>query len=73
MDQAVEDRVGQCRIPQGLMPVLDGQLAGHQRPAIMPIFDDLQQVTTIFLTERRQAPVIENQQVCLGQVVSTFP
>ena len=27
-------------------------------PAIMPIFDDLQQVTTIFLTERRQAPVI---------------
>ena len=39
----------------------------------MPIFDDLQQVTTIFLTERRQAPVIENQQVCLGQGRQHFP
>ena len=74
MHQAVEDRVGQCRIPQGLMPVLDRQLTGHQRgPAIMAIFDDLQQVATIFITERRQAPVIENQQVGLGQGRQHFP
>ena len=41
------------------MPVLDRHLTGHQRgPAIMAVFDDLEQVTTIFLTERRQSPVI---------------
>ena len=56
------------------MPVLDRQLTGHQRgPAIMAIFDDLQQVTTIFLTERRQAPVIQNEQVGLGQGRQHFP
>jgi hypothetical protein len=50
------------------MPVLDRQLTHHQRgPAIMAVFDDLQHVTTIFLTERRQSPVIQNEQVRLGQ------
>ncbi len=29
MHEAVEDRIGQRRIPQGLMPVLDRQLTGH--------------------------------------------
>ena len=60
MHEAVEDRVGQRRIPQGLMPVLDRPLTGHERgPAIMAVFDDLQQVATIFITERRQSPVIK--------------
>jgi hypothetical protein len=68
MDQAVKDRVGQRRITQGLMPVLDGQLAGDQRgPAIMAVFDDLQQVATVCITERREPPVIQDQQVGLGQ------
>ena len=71
MHEAVEDRVGQRRIPQGLMPVLDRQLTGHQRgPAIMAVFDDLQQVTPIFRTERRQSSVIKNEQGCLGGGVS---
>jgi hypothetical protein len=62
MDQTVEDRVGQCQIPQRLMPVLDWQLTRHQRsPAIMTIFDDLEQVTTMFLTERGQSSVIKNE------------
>jgi hypothetical protein len=68
MDQAVKDRVGQRRITQGLMPVLDGQLAGDQRgPAIMAVFDDLQEVATVCITERREPPVIQDQQVGLGQ------
>jgi len=29
MHQAVQNRVGQCRIPQGVMPVLHGQLTGY--------------------------------------------
>jgi len=68
MHQAVEDRIGERRITQGLMPVFDRQLTGDKRgPAIMAVFDDLQQVATVFITERSQSPVIENQQVGLGQ------
>ena len=74
MHQAVEDRVGQRWISQGLMPVLEWSWAGDQRgPAIMPIFDDLEQVTTIVFTERRQAPVIQKEQVRLGQGRQQFP
>src|SRR5438874_1639044 len=39
----------------------------------MTIFDDLEQVTTIFLTERRQSPVIKHEQVRLGQGRQHFP
>ena len=60
MDQAVEDCVGQRRIPQGLMPVLDRQLTGHQGgPTIMAVFDDLQQVAAVFITEGGQTPIIQ--------------
>jgi hypothetical protein len=61
MHEAVEDRVGQRGIPQGLMPVLDWELTGHQRgPAIMAVCDDLQPVATVFIMERREAPVIQH-------------
>src|SRR5262245_10570251 len=39
----------------------------------MPIFDDLEQVPTIFITEWSQAPVIQNKQVGLGQGRHQFP
>src|SRR5215831_4313560 len=56
------------------MPVRDWQLAGHQRgPAVMAIFDNLQQVPTMFSTEESQAPVTQNEQVRLGQGRQHFP
>ena len=68
MHQAVKDRVGQRRISQGLMPVFDRELTGHKRgPATVAIFDDLQQVAPVFITERTQTPVIKNQYIGLGQ------
>jgi hypothetical protein len=40
--QAVEDRIGQRRSPQGLMSVISWQLAGNQRgPAIMTVVGEL--------------------------------
>src|SRR5207342_3154540 len=52
----------------GRMPVFDRQLTGDKRgPAIMAVFDDLQQGATVVITERSQSPVIEHQQVGLGQ------
>ena len=62
MHQAVEDRVGQRWIPQGLMPVLDQQLTSDQRgAAIMAIFDDLEQVAPVLIAERREPSVIQDQ------------
>ena len=74
MHHAVEDRVGERGIAEGLMPVLDRQLTGDQRgAAIMTIFDNLEQVATIFIPEWRQSPVIENKHICLSQGCEHFP
>jgi hypothetical protein len=43
MHEAVEDRIGQGRISQGVMPVLDWELTGDNRgPAIVAIFYDFE-------------------------------
>jgi hypothetical protein len=39
----------------------------------MTIFDDLQQVATLFITERRQAPVIQYESVGSRQSRHQFP
>ena len=45
MNEAVEDRVGECRVADGLVPVLDRQLAGDdRRAAAVSIFEDFEQV-----------------------------
>ena len=68
VDQPVKDRIGQGGLPNRLMPVLDRQLAGDdRRPAVMAIFEQLQEVPTIVITERGQAPVVENEDICFGQ------
>src|SRR6266545_3417133 len=51
------------------MPVIDRQLAGHdRRAAIVPIVDDLQQIATLLLRQRGEPPVVEDQQLdaCQG-------
>ena len=41
MYQAVENRIGQRRVADGLMPMLDGQLAGDDgRPGAMSVIED---------------------------------
>ena len=60
MYQTIEDGIGESRIPERLMPVLHGQLAGDNgSAAVITIFQQLQQVSTIFITERGEAPIIE--------------
>src|SRR6516162_5614420 len=44
------------------MPVLDRQLTGHLGgPTIMAVFDDLQQVAAVFITEWGQTPIIQTK------------
>gem|GEM_PF-1514138 len=68
VDQAVEDRVGEGWIAQRLMPVFHRELAGDKRrPTIVAIFEQLQQVSPVFITERGQPPIIQNKQLGFGE------
>ena len=50
VDEPVEDGVGDGRIGDRLVPVIDRQLAGHDgRAAVVPIVDDLQQIATLLV------------------------
>jgi hypothetical protein len=45
MEQAVKDRVSQGRIPQGLMPVLHGELAGDNgRATAVAVFQEFKRI-----------------------------
>ena len=66
--EAVEDRITKGGVPDQFVPVLDGELAGHERgPTAVAIFDDFQHVTPFAIAERCQAPVIEYQEFCFLQ------
>src|SRR5256885_5882382 len=63
VDEPVEDGVGDGRIGDGLVPVIDRELAGHDgRAAIVPIVDDLQQIATLIMRQRGEPPVVEDQE-----------
>lgn len=67
MNQAVADRIGNARLADRRMPCRGRQLAGDERgPSFTPIFDDLEEVTPFGIGERREQPIINRQQIELG-------
>ena len=55
MDEPIQDGVGDGRIGDQFVPVLDGELAGHDGGgASMPVVEDLQEITLLVGRERRQ-------------------
>ena len=67
MDQAVADRVSDARLANRRMPRGGWQLTGDERGRpFTPIFDDLQQIATLGIGERRQEPIVDRQQIELG-------
>src|SRR4249920_3273763 len=62
--EPIENGVGDGRICDCLVPVIDRQLAGHNgRAAVVPILDDLKDVATLLLGEGGEAPIVEDQQL----------
>ena len=62
MEQPVKNRVSQGRIPQGLMPVLHGELAGDNGCATaVAVFQEFKDVATVLITEGGKSPVIKNE------------
>jgi hypothetical protein len=69
MHQAVEDRIGQRRVADRGMPMLDLQLAGDDgRAGAMAVIEDLQEVPAAFVGQRRQRPFVDHQHLGLGQL-----
>ena len=65
MDEAVENGVGDCRVADGLMPLIDRQLAGDDGGCLsVPILEDFQQVTPLLGIQDGQAPIVENEHLC---------
>src|ERR1700692_2222358 len=68
--EAVEDGIGDCRIDDHLVPVIDGELTGHdRRAAAMAIGDDFEQVAALLRGQRCHAPVIEDQKLDTGEAL----
>ena len=62
--EAIEDGIGNGRLWDHFVPVLDRQLGGHDRRAApMPIVDDLQQITRLIEGDRGETPVVKDQEI----------
>src|SRR5215510_357293 len=63
-DVCSSDLVGDGRIGDQLVPVLDGDLAGHDcRAAAVAIVDDFQQVAALLRGQWCQSPIVKDQEL----------
>ena len=68
MHQTVEHGVSQRGVAKGLRPMLKRQLAGHQGGASpRSVFQQCEQVASVFIAAHRQAPIVEEEQSGCGQ------
>jgi len=64
VDEPIEDSVGDGRVADQFVPVIDGKLASHDgRGASMPIVEDFEKVAPLVERERGQAPVVQDQEL----------
>ena len=67
MHQPVEDRIAQGRVADQRMPFVHRHLAGDQRRAVaVAVVQQFKHVAPLRSGKRRQAPVVQDQQVGLG-------
>ena len=60
MHESVEDGVGEGRIPDDVVPVLDRELTGdHSGSDAIAVFGNLEQVAAVLGTELGEAEVVD--------------
>ena len=70
VQKAVEDGIGQGRLADEIVPVLDGQLAGDQGGSqAMAVLDDFHQIVALGGGDFLDSPVIEDDQVGFRQLI----
>ena len=68
VDDAIEDGVGESRVADDIVPLVEGELAGNERrAAAIAVLDDLHQIAPLVGGEPVRAPVVEDQQIGLDQ------
>ena len=68
MDDAIEDGVGESRLADDLVPLVERELAGDERGAsAIAVLDDLHQVAPLVGGEPIRPPIVEDQQIGLDQ------
>lgn len=69
MNETVENSVGHRRIAEVIVPVLDRQLTGDQgRVPVVALFEDFEQIAAAGGGHGAEPPVVEDQQVGLGNL-----
>ena len=64
VNETVHDRVGESRIADNFVPLLDGNLAGDDdRGALVAIFEDFEEIALLGMGERGEPPIIQNQEL----------
>jgi hypothetical protein len=59
VDEAVEDGIGNGRIADHVVPVIDGNLAGDDRRSLLvSILDDFQEIAALLVGELLRPPVV---------------
>lgn len=62
--QPIENGIGQCGIIDETVPVLDRILTGDDcRAAPIAVFEDLEQIATLFLADRSESEVVQDDQI----------
>src|ERR1700674_1289765 len=70
VDEAIKDGIGDGRIDDHLVPVIDGELTGHNRgAAAVAIVDDFEQVAALLRGQGSQPPVVEDQKLDTGEAL----
>jgi hypothetical protein len=68
VQQPITDGVGEAGLTDVIMPLGGRELAGDDgRAASVAIFKDLEQVAPLLVLHRRQAPVVEHEDVHAGE------
>ena len=70
MDEPIEDRVAKRGVADEIVPVLHGDLARDERSASAgTILNEFEQIPALAVSEGRDPPVIEDEQVRLGELL----
>jgi len=63
-----EDSVGQCLVLHGIMPGLDGQLAGHDGGfPVVALLDDFRQLFLVIPRQWRDEEIVQYQNLAFGR------
>lgn len=73
IDQSIQNRIAESGIPDAFMPVLERDLTGQEcRASAGAIFDQFQEIPSFPIADRRQAPVVKDEQIGFAQLREQF-